>query len=131
MRDVGSIVWVILVVVGVVSSIVSNARRQARGISRPAAPRSGAPAARLPAANAGPAPAAAAPPKPAPASTAPPRAARVTRREPPPEPLDVLHPRVRKPMPAWHPFFGDRRAMVRAVVAAEVLGKPLALRDAP
>jgi hypothetical protein len=124
-RDIGAIVWVLLVIVGVVSSIVSNARKQMAnsGVPPRDRPVSGPPlqATRRPATPVRQAPAAPLRPQPAVA-----RQTTVT-----PERPDVLHGLERA-----HPgprliarLFHDRRSLVRAVVAAEVLGKPLALRD--
>jgi len=122
-RDVGAIVWVLLVVVGVVSSIVSNARKQNRGMSRPAPP-----VVRHPLAP---------PPPPQPQSPAPPAAmaaSRVARGRPEPSPRQPEQLRT-PPQAAKRPlhrlFGGDRASVVRAVIAAEVLGKPVGLRDTP
>ena len=129
MHDVGTFVWVVLVVIGVISSIVSNARRRvsvspARA-AQPQAVRPGAVSAQPVAAR--PAPAAAAIPAPAVQVT------RVPRPPPPrvaPQPelgLEAFSAARRRP-PA---FFAGRGTLVRAVIASELLGKPLALRDEP
>ena len=127
MHDVGTFVWVVLVVIGVVSSIVSNARR--RGSVSPirdAQPQairigrvSGQPAVGRPVANAAPVSAPAAP------------VTKVRRPSPP-----RVAPQSEQGLEAFHPvhrraprLFGGRGALARAVIAAEVLGKPLALRD--
>jgi hypothetical protein len=134
-RDIGAIVWVLVVVVGVISSIVSNARKQmaaskgaprppARGVPSPAGQRTAAPVSVVPAAAA---PAAVRQPSPSRAAPA--------RRQPAPAPVpapaDLLfaHERPQPPARRLASMFGDRRSLVRAVIAAEVLGKPLALRD--
>ncbi|HEY5424957.1 MAG TPA: hypothetical protein VIJ77_00250 [Candidatus Tumulicola sp.] len=135
MHDIGLILWVVIVVVGVVSSIVSNARKGAvRAPARPqpqAAPQRQAQRAAV---------VFGAPPAPAPVrAVSPPAAAPLPKRRPPavrqtpvPEPAGdpfAAHdPAARKRSSPARQFAG-RRSLVRAVVAAEVLGKPLALRD--
>lgn len=117
MREIGAVLWVVLLVVGVVGSMVSSIRRQ-RGTAAPPPrpspvriPQSVMPpqAVRVP-------PAAAAPPPRS--SAAPARAAASATADLPPH----------KPAATWRRF-GDRNDLVRAVIAAEVLGKPRALRD--
>ena len=133
MRDVGFLVWVGLLIVGVIGSMVSSLRRQAQARQAAPRPRPGpplpAPAGRIVL------PLPVAPPQPAPA------VARV-----PPIPGPSARPRVasspasagwpsdpfgRSPMAARHPVsrFLSPTNVAGAVVAAEVLGKPIALRD--
>jgi hypothetical protein len=173
MRDVGILIWVVFLIVGVVGSMVSSARRQVAARAEPrSAPvppqaqptpqgRQGtsfvvpvtqgdtassarsallrqlsesqaqgdnsvarqrlvqtllaqaqAPAAAPPTA----APAPPVPPRPPPFKPAP-----VRRNEPP------AAPEVQRPKP--RPLFGTGPDLVRAVIAAEVLGKPRGLHD--
>ncbi len=133
MHDVGTFVWVVLVVIGVVSSIVSNARKRVGPPAGPAAsqgtppyvvspqampPQRMPPGAPPPAVGAAPpaAPRRVVPARP-PSPPAPPPAADHT--------LDVFRPAHRR----GPRVFGGRGALVRAVIGAEVLGKPVALRD--
>jgi len=108
-RDVATLVWVVLIIVGVVSSMISSVRRQVRTMPQRARPRSMAPG------QAG---------LQAVAVQAPPRAT-----PPRPAPTHAQKPQVQAPE-AHRPrrFFGSKRDVVRAVIAAEVLGKPKALR---
>jgi hypothetical protein len=132
MRDIGAIVWVILVVVGVISSIVSNARKQAAGARPPQAPRQPPPQMPRPQV---PRPSEQ---RPSPASQpavsvasapAPSRPKARPVRPPPPEvpAFPETHPQVHR----RRRLLGDRASIVRGVIAAEILGKPLALRDGP
>lgn len=135
MRDVGLFVWVVLLIVGVIGSIAKSARRQMQAGGGPAPPQPPAPgrviaqvkipgqidridrqnviaqlqrvieSAKQPAPQPQPAP----PPKP----------------PPPPPPVRVEEPR---PAPR-RGLFGGRPEIVRAVIAAEVLGKPRAFGD--
>ena len=148
MHDVGTFVWVVLVVIGVVSSIVSNGRKRAATSAPPgsAPPRPVPPYVVLPQAMppqrmppgsppplSAPPPAAGAPAAAAAAPAAPP--ARTVRVRPPApaaprapatdHTLDVFRA-PRRPGPR---VFEGRGALVRAVIGAEILGKPVALRD--
>lgn len=137
MRDVGFFVWVVLLIVGVIGSMASSARKQAAARSQPPS----GPGASIPpqwtppdasgrqrqvvqvlqmvAAGQSPTQPVNAPPRPVPAPTPPP-----PRPVPPPaHPLEAVH------VPRRHGFFGTGPEIVRAVIAAEVLGKPHALRD--
>ncbi|MBV8153059.1 MAG: hypothetical protein JO029_00215 [Candidatus Eremiobacteraeota bacterium] len=141
MRDVGALIWGILVVIGVISSIVQSAKK-ARAPARTVTPpvrtappvrvTSNVPPAQMPPqlqallaqfeqqsqAVARPA----APPPPPP----PPKPVPVPIAPPPPMPRAVA------PRPSGVrgiAAFGTRDSLVRAIVAAEVLGKPIALRD--
>ncbi len=125
MRDVGVLVWVVLVIVGVVSSIISTVRKGVAVAPSGAAPRAASPRAVSRWTTAGPRPvlSSAAPPQPPPRLAPPP-----PRRAPPPgQLLAATHaaelPRGRRPL------FVGKNELVRAVVAAEILGKPRALRD--
>jgi|SRR5579863_711607 len=164
MRDVGILIWVVFLIVGVVGSMVSSARRQLAagkepkpgqappqwkpppGTSQPptvlrlTVPRGqGDPLdasaareqivqallqARAQAASPslGPHPRPAPPPKPAPPPSAPPRLAPPPPRSEPPAAPEVHRPRRRS-------LFGTGPDLVRAVIAAEVLGKPRGLND--
>jgi hypothetical protein len=122
MRDVGILVWVGLLVIGVIGSMVSSARRQAAGgaqAPRPQVPPAPGAAAqqRLVAALQARVVAPASVPRPPQARPAPPRPVSAPRAEPP-------------AAPAPHSaFFGTGPELVRAVIAAEVLGKPRGLYD--
>jgi soluble lytic murein transglycosylase-like protein len=124
-REIGAVVWVLLLVIGVVGSMVSSIRRQ-RGASAAAPPRPNP--ARIPQSFASvqtvrvqPQAAPTRVPQAAPAP--PPRPAAAARTVRPPA-ADLP---ARKPAAAGR--FGNRSDLVRAVIAAEVLGKPRALRD--
>jgi hypothetical protein len=142
MRDVGALLWVVLVIVGVVSSIVKTARKAQPPQSGPG-PVPGPRFQTLP-------PPAQRPPQPAAQRMPQPRQVQQPSRPrilpsvdvtigqaPPllmPTEIPVAVPEHAEPRPSagsrplrW--LFEDRRAMARAVIAAEVLGKPLALRD--
>jgi hypothetical protein len=120
MREVGVLVWVAFIVIGVIANIASTARKQAaqkapqpQALRRPAA----VPVARAPV-------------------TAPPRVAAVAQPAPVRRPQPAAAPVVQRPAPLHEamqlrrrPLFADRPSLVRAVIAAEVLGKPRALRD--
>jgi len=126
-HDVGTFVWVVLVVIGVISSIVSNARRRV-SVSPPRAAQPQAVRPNVVSAQPMPVrPMPDAAPVPGPAV----QATRVRRPSPPraaPQPelgLEAFRAARRRPPP----FFAGRGALVRAVITAELLGKPLALRD--
>jgi hypothetical protein len=125
MRDVATLVWVVLLVIGVISSMVASARRRMNALPPRGAPipPPAAPAAQVPQPQAPlrqqlvqqmkhvagrlPAPAGAA--TGAPAAPAP--------------------PAVAGRAPARRRLFPGRQGLAGAVIAAEVLGKPRALRD--
>lgn len=128
MRDTFVLLWVGFLIVGVIGSIVSSIRKQAQQAQPPPDPRRMRqqvvvrPSPLLRTVSPVPPPPAAAPPRPAPP---PPRPA-------PPRPaapaVELAHdfPTSRPPR---RPVFGSRKAIVQAVIAAEVLGKPRGLRD--
>ncbi|MBV9263152.1 MAG: hypothetical protein JO324_02450 [Candidatus Eremiobacteraeota bacterium] len=111
MRDVATLVWVVLIIVGVVSSMISSVRRQVRAMPRRPRSRS------LPLRMAG--------PQPATIQAAPSVPIRPRPAPPPAQTAVALHvpeaARSRK-------LFGSKRDVVRAVISAEVFGKPRALR---
>ena len=124
MREVGIAVWVILLVVGVVGSMVSSVRRQMQ--SQAQSPRRLAERPR---------------PFAPPCSSA---GRRLRRRQLPrrgcPRPSRAASSRRRRAAPAHDPaheavrrpkirFFSAKGELVRAVIAAEVLGKPRGLSD--
>jgi hypothetical protein len=127
-HDLGTLVWVILVVIGVISSMVKNARKMTRQ-----------PAGASPSARPAPPPVAAPPPVPAPrpvhaqAFAMPPvippnpvpapSAASTTRREP--QPIAV-HAVGTSPIRG---MFEGPATLVRAIVAAEVLGPPKSMQE--
>ena len=134
MRDVGILIWVVFLVVGVLGSMVSSLRKaaQAQGQARPVRP-GPAPARPAPQVQAGlpdwarqviatlPQPPAPRPrARPAPASSA--QAGAEAR------PLAGAC-RASPPDAGRRHFFGGRNELVRAVIAAEVLGKPRAFND--
>lgn len=139
MRDVGALLWVVIVIAGVISSIVSSARKQQAlraQAFRPPPQRPAAPSAASWLQGAAPRVVRA---RPAPAPAPP------TRKPSPPTAASVPPgPAFESGGPAFAPsaapaahkqairartLFGARSALVRAIVAAEVLGKPHALRD--
>jgi hypothetical protein len=128
MRDVGILVWVALVVIGVIGSMVSSLRRAGQGQAQPRPP--GQPVqlreARLPdwarqVVAAMPQPPAATPRPAAPPPPPPPKPA--PKLAPLPEHAGLPHQARRR-----H-FFAGKSEIVRAVIAAEVLGKPRAFND--
>jgi hypothetical protein len=125
MHELGTLIWVILVTVGLVSSIVSTARK-----SRPV-PRSSR-------ASHAPAPAQQRLPQrgiargfveEAAQPIVPPAPPASVRTVPQAANRAFEHPPADSAAPRGRIFATGRRALVRAVVAAEILGKPLALRD--
>jgi hypothetical protein len=124
MRDVATLVWVVLLVIGVISSMVASARRRMNAL-----PPRGAPI----------------PPPAVPAAQAPPPQAplrqqlvqqmkQVAGRQPvvpagaatsAPAAVGASAGRA----PARRRLFPGRQGVAGAVIAAEVLGKPRALRD--
>ena len=143
MHGIEQFLGLIVLLLWIVATVVKQAKRSAQTAPpvRPAAPRRAAPAAAGSqgvhaqfAQNATPvgvprqaaAPAAAAPPPvPAPRIAAPPvQPASLAPL------LDLPHPVMLRPKASrFHQLFNHRSALVRAVVASEVIGKPRALRD--
>jgi hypothetical protein len=131
MRDVGIFVWVVLLMIGVGGSMVSSMRKQLAaaqprqpGVTRPPGPpRRPAPAApsQRPAAAPQSPPVQQARPQPPRQAAKPAPAAR------PPAPEAAPEAKPARLAPAA--FLRNRSDLVRAVIAAEVLGKPRALRD--
>ncbi|MDQ2865088.1 MAG: hypothetical protein M3R51_02560 [Candidatus Eremiobacteraeota bacterium] len=138
MHEIGGLVWVLIVIIGVVSSVVKNVRKS--GAAKQRQPRI---ASMLQAAP----PPPVIVPAPIAAATLR-RGAASARRIPvdagfaaPPE-SGAFGPALRLP-PSFHldfvpggrragfigGMFNDRRAFVRAIIAAEVLGKPKALQE--
>jgi|SRR5580700_4699095 hypothetical protein len=126
MREIGVVIWVVLLIVGVIGSMTSSLRkqRQERATPRPR-PRPPLPAALQRLAMQ------AAPAEPAPATSS-----RATpSRAAPPSPSRAAGTTPHAPEPAAKPerigrrLFGNRGDLVRAVIAAEVLGKPRGLSD--
>jgi hypothetical protein len=116
MRDVATLVWVVLIIVGVVSSIISSVRKQVQSTSGPRLQRT---VGRRP--QFWQPPAAAQAPAPPPSASRPPRP-----KQAPVVPHFVAEPARHRPH-----FFGRKGDIVRAVIASEVLGKPKALTDEP
>lgn len=135
MRDTFLLLWVGFLVVGVIGSIVSGIRKQAQRaqpVQQP--PRRPATSLRVGSPPQWQPPPGQLPqwvqqltaqiaPRPAPAAPRP-----VVPKAPPPPP--IIEP-PHEPAPRRHGprLFRDRKAIVQAVIAAEILGKPLALRD--
>jgi hypothetical protein len=120
MRDVATLVWVVLLVIGVISSMVASARRRMNAL-----PPRGAPSARP-----------SVPPAQAPQPQAQARQQFVVQpmRQVPVRPAPASAPTAPSPSPAARApsrrrLFPGRQGLVSAVIAAEVLGKPRALRD--
>lgn len=137
MRDIGILIWVAFLIIGVIGSIVSSLRKQIakqQAMAQPARrrpPQWQAPPGQLPqwvqqiAAQVAP------PPQKRVILSATPSDARgSSRRAAPPPPAPLEHPHEPPPAPRRsRRLFRDRNAIVQAVIAAEVLGKPRALRD--
>ncbi|HEX3368600.1 MAG TPA: hypothetical protein VHS56_03410 [Candidatus Cybelea sp.] len=150
MRDIGLFIWVGILILGVVSSISKSAKRQQQAAQQaqgrpagaglpPPPPAAPAPAAQLIAPGSSPqqatllrvmqavaaqqglSPAPPRPERPAPKAVPPPAAA---LRPPPP-----VHPPLDLPQQAKRRLFASQPELVRAVIAAEVLGKPKAFND--
>lgn len=137
MRDIGIIVWVVLLLVGVIGSMISSARRQMQQASPPARRLSPPQQAGPHASTVPPLRQAVAPQRPAqPADQKQAAAERpVVRRAPVAPPHDPLpdHPlittHVARGSKATRRLFSSREGLMAAVIAAEVLGKPVALRE--
>ncbi len=115
MHGIGTFIWVLLLAIGVISSIRSTARRQAaqpsgtqRGGRRIAVPQPSWWEQQPPEAAPPPPPPPVAPPKPPAAAT----------------PVVAV---ARAPQTHRARLFGNRHALVGAVIASEVLGKPRGL----
>jgi hypothetical protein len=123
MRDVGILIWVALLIVGVVGSMVRQIRGRTSQQPRrvPDQPRPAQPAhwAQRTPAPVVPPPAQPRPPRPPPRPTPAP-AERLSRHE------ASAHP---EPQAGRKPLFAGKNEIVRAVIASEVLGKPRALND--
>jgi hypothetical protein len=143
MRDVGILIWVAFLIVGVIGSISSSIRKQRPPASPAPIPPQWGPRTGLPAQ---PAPS----PPPAQVSVQQQRLAQVLqslaaqtppqpvapRPPPPPRPAPALpsKPKIEPPHSApeparRRPIFQGPSELVRAVIAAEVLGKPRGLSD--
>ncbi len=123
MRDVATLVWVVLLVIGVISSMVASARRRMNALPPRAAPLT--------------------PPAPPglPSAQAPPLQAQLRQqlvqpiKQVPVRPAAPAAPPASAPRPAaarapaGRRLFPGRQGLAGAVIAAEVLGKPRALRD--
>jgi hypothetical protein len=127
-RDIGGLIWIVIVVIGVISSIVKNAKRAAaqREAARPRmapapqpvpVPRAPSPAQRIIESFAMP-----------PVAAEPPPVAAAIKRTPVtvPRAKPVAAPVVAAPVTANAPIRGmfGRGSIVKAIVAAEVLGPP-------
>jgi uncharacterized iron-regulated membrane protein len=139
MREVGLIVWVVLLVVGVTSSIVSSIRKASTaGQQRPGAspvtppPRQSTVkelVAALQAQAQAQAQAAQPPPRPAPAPRVTPPSKPPAARAAPPDLLPW--PTAPAQRSSAHRLFAGRGDAVRGIIAAEILGSPRGLRDEP
>jgi hypothetical protein len=138
MREVGLIVWVVLLVVGVTSSIVSSIRKVSTAQQRPGVgpvtppPRQSTVkelVAALQAQAQAQAQAAQPQTRPAPAPRVPtPAKAPAARAAPPDQPAWPTAPSQRSPA---HRLFAGRGDAARGIIAAEILGSPRGLRDEP
>lgn len=133
MREIGIFIWVVLLIVGVVGSMISSVRKQTRLQAPPRAPRPWqAPPQAIPPGAVPPAwlermaQMPAAPPAP-PATSA--KALRAPRTSRPVESRPASPPAETHRAPSRRRLFDGRPDLVRAVIAAEVLGKPRAFRD--
>jgi hypothetical protein len=133
MHDIGGLVWIILVLIGVISSVVRNARKAAAArATQPAAQRQSARPAAPPAmdtqaltlrrlqamAEDAEVPPVVPPPPSKPLPAAVPQSAIVT-------PLRAVAP---TPSPV-RGMFGSGESLARAFVASQVFGKPVALQE--
>ena len=133
MHDIGALIWVIVVVIGVISSIVKNVKQNsAKAQPRPIAPRS-APVSVL---ESAPTAEVAQPPLPAPIRRkAPPLGTQAPAASPLlggltlPASFHLDYVPGRRSTGFIGGMFKDKRAFVRAIVAAEVLGKPKAMQE--
>jgi hypothetical protein len=136
MHDIGAIVWIILVLIGVFSSLRRSARRVALRGQAPAAPPPQPPPAsvvRSFAASAGMAlPPVIPPPVPVPPVAVRPAAPRPVAAPPAAAaPTPPVHPEMGRPIgtsPIRGMFEGPA-TLVRAIVAAEVLGPPKSMQE--
>ncbi len=136
MRDIGGLIWIVIVVIGVISSISKNVKKAAAH-REPARPRMAqqqqqpVPARQIPARSASaaqllvrqmlpPAPQAVVPVAPAAAPAMP---APVRRAKPP---VPEAPQRAASPIRG---MFGAGTSLVRAIIAAEVLGPPKSLQE--
>ena len=139
MREIGVLVWVVFIVIGVVANIASAARKQSQANAGKAPSRAAPPPQPVQMQQAGQTPAqvlaqrwaanwpAAAPaPRPQTPQAAPVRQATPVRKPAPAAQAVRPHETAR---PRRRGLFADKPSVVRAVIAAEVLGKPRALRD--
>jgi hypothetical protein len=159
-HDIGTLIWVVILLIGVGSSVVKSVKQQNAKL-RQAQPGSGAPPAPPPAApyvrvagmpdglhaqfaaSATPVGPAAARPRP-PAAQPPPPAPKPVQATPPvparptyvssvpaaPNATPPPHLPVTRDRPARAArLFGSRSAVLRSIIASEILGKPRALRD--
>jgi hypothetical protein len=131
MRDIGILVWVALLIVGVVGSMTSRIRGLRQMQAQRAPQQTQAPQ-RTPASQrTQPLTAQVAQPPATPVRPAQTRPARARQPAPPPPRVGLDSAEAVKPgaSPAAKRLFGNRRDLVRAVIAAEVLGKPRAFGD--
>jgi hypothetical protein len=117
MRDVGTLVWVVLVIIGVVGSMISSIRKQVQGQTAAQSRFRPMPAQMLPTSPQG-----TSPPRQAPQPLQP----QVVKRAPPAPP-----PAFPVPRPVRRRFFAHKDQLIRGVIAAELLGKPRGLSDEP
>ena len=118
MRDVGIIIWVIFLIVGVVGSMVSKVRRLGDAQTAPQpGRRPSRPVVRL------------SPPQPASPVSPPAPGPRAQVRKPAPQPAATHLPGQEAVPKTKLRLFATGSQLVRAVIAAEVLGKPRGLGD--
>jgi hypothetical protein len=144
MRDVGILIWVVLLIVGVCGSMISSIRRQMQSAQTPGPSPQRAQAAAPPQPPGGaPVPQPpqwvqrvlaqtqqpSVPPRTAPRPQTPskPRAQAAPVRQT--QPIDSHAPHAIPSDTIGSRLFANKRSLVRAVIAAEVLGKPRAFND--
>ncbi len=144
MHELGTLVWIILIVIGVVSSIAKKAREGSGAVKRlqqRQTPRAHPPLQGQSVTGAAPVRTMAPPPvqtAPAPVPVAPPVQTRelierppfvITTRTPPRPAVPAPSPQAERSGTAGFRGMFERGNLVRAIVAAEVLGPPKALQE--
>ncbi|MBV8638668.1 MAG: hypothetical protein JO322_11360 [Candidatus Eremiobacteraeota bacterium] len=119
---VDTLIWIVLLLIGAIGSIISNARKARRAAQTVQTRRTAAPV---------PQPVAAPPsPRPTAVPVAPPIVTRRIASSPPPPAPAITAPAVVQPhgTGGFRGMF-ERGSLVRSIIAAEVLGPPKALQE--